>query len=59
MAGPREHDQADGTLTQGAADQMADAFVQSLLALANDDQDGKGAEVAKMRHVLDNPKGRA
>lgn len=55
----RERDQADGSLTQAAADQMADAFVQGLLALANGDQDGKAAEVAKMRHVLDNPKGRA
>lgn len=59
MASSRERDQADGLLTQPATDQMADAFVQSLLALANGDQDGKDAEVAKMRHVLGNPKNRA
>ena len=58
MEGPRGRDQADGKLTPEAADQMADAFVQGIRALAEGDQEGKDAEVAKMRHILDNPKGR-
>ncbi|MEU6781509.1 hypothetical protein ABZ912_20075 [Nonomuraea angiospora] len=56
MANPSEGDQTDGTLTQAAADQLVDAFVQSLLAVVDGDLDGKDAEVAKMRHILRNPK---
>ena len=56
MSSPREN--SGGELTQEAADRLADAFAQSMLALANGDQDGKDAEVAKMRHILDNQNGR-
>lgn len=57
MASPRKS--TDGELTQEAVDRLADAFVQGLRALADGDQEGKDAEVAKMRHIIDNPKGRA
>jgi len=45
-------------LTQEAADRMADAFVQALLAIAQDDGGGRDAETAKMRHIVNNPKSR-
>lgn len=46
-------------LTQAAADQMADSFAQALLALAGGDGDGRDAEVAKMKTIVDNPKNRS
>jgi hypothetical protein len=48
----------DGALSQDAADRMADAFTQALLAIANEDGDGRTAETSKMRHILDNPNSR-
>lgn len=49
-------DRSEEILTQEAADRMADAFTQALLAIAEDDGDGGEAETAKMRHILDNPR---
>lgn len=48
----------DEELTQEAADRMADAFAQALLAVARSDAEGREAETAKMRHILDNPNSR-
>lgn len=49
-------DSNEEILTQEAADRMAGAFAQALLAIAQDDGDGREAESAKMRHILDNPR---
>jgi hypothetical protein len=51
-------DGSDETLTQEAADRMADALAQALQAIAQEDGDGRAAETAKMRHILDNPNSR-
>ena len=49
---------SDGTLSEEAADRMADAFAQALLAIAQGDGHGRDAETAKMRHIIDNPHSR-
>jgi hypothetical protein len=51
-------DSNDELLSQEAADRMADAFAQALLAIAQEDEEGRTAETAKMRHILNNPKSR-
>ena len=49
---------SDGTLSEEAAARMADAFTQTLLAIAQGDPHGRDVETAKMRHIIDNPRSR-